>query len=190
MPRTITPQEAEYLDILKTLSPDEQQVLMQAIKNLEDSKNTYSLPEDDLINQLVGHTFTEEERLKLEIESMVTYFRHRRQLLKDALTTSDVADLLGTSRQTPHDRVKGKTLLGVLDNGMLRFPRWQFDPEGPNGVIEGLPEILKALKISDFAKLNWLMSPNPILDGITPVAVLKQGQKDRVLAEAIGIGEN
>ena len=99
-----------------------------------------------------------------------------------------MAKLLGTSRQTPHDRIKSQTLLGVLDKGTYRFPAWQFDPEGPDGVIDGLPEVLRVLEVSDFAKLNWLMRPNPFLDGLTPLVALKQGQKERVIREAAAVG--
>jgi hypothetical protein len=42
--------------------------------------------------------------------------------------------------------------------------------------------------MSDFAKLNWLVRSNPILDGLTPIAALKQGLKERVIQEALGVG--
>lgn len=119
---------------------------------------------------------------------MLENFAYRRQLLAGALSAPQVAKLLGTSRQTPHDRVQAKTLLGVMDKGALKFPAWQFDPEGADGVIDGLPEILKALHMSEFAKLSWLMRPNPYLEGLTPVEVLKQGGKDRAIAEALAVG--
>jgi hypothetical protein len=95
---------------------------------------------------------------------------------------------LGTSRQTPHDRVSSQTLLAIRNNGKLCFPSWQFDPEGSDGVIEGLPAVLKTLEISDYAKLNWLTRLNPYLDGQTPIQALKVGQKERVLAEASAVG--
>jgi hypothetical protein len=50
------------------------------------------------------------------------------------------------------------------DNGKLCFPSWQFDPTGPDGVIDGLSAVLKDLEISDYAKLNWLTRVNPSLD--------------------------
>lgn len=69
-----------------------------------------------------------------------------------------------------------------------KFPSWQFDPEGPDGVVEGLPEVLKALGGSNFSKLNWLVSPNCYLDGIAPIEDLKRGDKERVLKEAEAVG--
>jgi hypothetical protein len=57
-------------------------------------------------------------------------------------------------------------------------------------VIEGLPAVLKALAISDYAKLNWLTRANAYLEDTTPIQALKAGQKKRVLAEAAAVGAN
>jgi len=184
MTPTYDAQEAEYLRILKTLKPDESKIVIDALKDIENTERVDPSTPNNLVDALAGRTFSRQERLQLEIKSLVRYFQRRRELLQDALTASEVAELLGASRQTPHDRVKGQTLLGLLDNGVLRFPMWQFDPEGPNGIIDGLPETLKALNLSDFAKLNWLVRPNPFLDQLTPVEALRQGQKERVIQEA------
>ena len=132
--------------------------------------------------------FSNSERVQLEFWAMLENFAYRRQLLAGALSAPQVAKLLGTSRQTPHDRVQARTLLGVMDKGALKFPAWQFDPQGSDGVIDGLPEVLKALHMSAFAKLSWLMRPNPYLEGLTPVEVLKQGGKDRAIALALAVG--
>jgi hypothetical protein len=55
-------------------------------------------------------------------------------------------------------------------------------------VVDGLPEVLRVLEVSDFAKLNWLMRPNPFLDGLTPAMALDRGQKERVIQEAAALG--
>ena len=84
-------------------------------------------------------------------------------------------ELLATgSRQTVHDRLKAGTLLGILDQGKWRFPLWQFDAEGPNGVIDGLAQVLKALQVSNLAKARWLQKPHPVFGGSTPVDLLRQ----------------
>lgn len=182
-------QAAENIvSLLNDLPLDELDVLSKRLRSVTQGfKSTAA--EDALVAELTGYQFSEVERLELEFASLVRNFQWRRELLKGALSASQVAeDLLGTSRQTPHDRLKSNSLLAVLDRGSWRFPVWQFDPEGPDGVIDGLPEVLKALKVSQLSKLSWLVRPNPFLDGLTPVEALKQGQKERVLAEAVGIG--
>ena len=83
------------------------------------------------------------------------------------------------------------TLLGLKDNGVYKFPLWQFDPEGDDGVIDCLPELLKTLQISDFAKLNWLTKPLRAFEGRTPVEVLKSGDDkdiEDLIVEARGVG--
>jgi hypothetical protein len=135
-----------------------------------------------------GRTYSPEERRALEIEAQLRAFRFRRELLADALTAPQVADLLGTTRQTPHDRARNGGLLAVLDRGQLRFPRWQFDPAGPDGVVPGLPELIRALDVSPLAKVSWLTRPNPYLEDRTPLEALKDGDRDRALDAARAVG--
>lgn len=145
-------------------------------------------PNAVLAESLCDRNYSTEERLALEFTALMQYFEWRRKLLEHSLTASQVAQLLGTSRQTPHDRLKNGTLLAILDKGMWRFPIWQFDPEGPDGVIPGFPEVLAALDVPVMSQLSWLVRPNPFLDGLKPIEALKLGQVERVIAEARGVG--
>jgi hypothetical protein len=148
-----------------------------------------------LIRSLAGgRVFSSPERFELETASLVQYFLRRRELLRDSLTTREVSNLLGVSRQTPHDRVEKGSLLAVLDHGTLRFPIWQFDPEGPDGVIPGLPAVVRALQVSSLAKISWLTTPHRVLhadaanSSITPLEALKLGQVQRVIELARSVG--
>jgi hypothetical protein len=132
--------------------------------------------------------YASEERRVLEIASLMRYFDYRKRLLANAIPASRVAEMLGTSRQTPHDRVKSRLLLGILDNNVLKFPEWQFDPEGPNGVVNGLLEVLGAMKCGTFAQISWLASPNTVFDGLRPIDALKMGRIDEVVHEATAVG--
>ena len=135
-----------------------------------------------------GRSFTEKERLELETASIARYFERRRELLEDTLSAPQVARLLGTARQTPHDRANAGTLLAVRERSGLRFPRWQFDAEGPEGVLMGLPEVVKALAVSPLEKLGWFVRPNPYLEGHTPLEALKAGEWERLVSIACGVG--
>jgi hypothetical protein len=135
-----------------------------------------------------GREFSPAERAETEVDLLRRSFARRHELLAGALTASEVAALLSTSRQTPHDRVARRSLLAVLDRGAYRFPRWQFDPDGEDGVVPGLPAVLRSLAVSPLTKVAWLTRANPVLDGQTPFAALKAGQAERVVALARAVG--
>jgi hypothetical protein len=135
-----------------------------------------------------GRRFSAEERAEAEVDLLHRSFARRSELLAGSLSAPEVAALLGTSRQTPHDRLAGGTLLAVRDRGACRFPRWQFDPNGEDGVVRGLPAVLRALDVPPLAKVAWLTRANPMLDGETPLACLRAGQVERVVALARAVG--
>lgn len=128
------------------------------------------------------------ERAGVGLTGLMRRFDRRRELLADALSPTEVTNLLDVARPTPRNRVAANSLLGVLDGGALRYPAWQFDPDGPDGVIAGLPDVLKALgDRSPFSKLSWLTRMNPYLDDQTPVDALRSGEIERVVEEAEGL---
>lgn len=136
---------------------------------------------------LVGRTFTPGERARLRAETLAHAFAFRRALLADALTAPEVGRQLGVSRQTPHDRARAGVFLAVQDRGAWRFPAWQFDPNGPDGVVARFPEVLRALyRLSDLARASWLASPNAVLDGRRPIDALRT-DPDRVIDQAMGV---
>ncbi|HET7035241.1 MAG TPA: hypothetical protein VFI42_06105 [Thermomicrobiaceae bacterium] len=135
-----------------------------------------------------GLSFSPAERVVAEFEVLARSFLRRQQLLADALSSAQVATLLKTSRQTPHDRFASGSLLAVMDRGALRFPAWQFDPDGPDGVVAGLPHVLRALDVSPMAKVSWLTRASSVLDGATPLAALKTGRIEEVVALARAVG--
>lgn len=144
---------------------------------------------DDSFSRRIGvREYSKDEQASLEFASLVQMFAYRKRILQDSISASQVADMLGVSRQTPHDRVKAGLLLGVLDNNVMKFPAWQFDASGPNGVVQGLPEVLTALNCGPLAKISWLASPNSILDGLKPIDALKKGLVAEVLHEAQAAG--
>lgn len=146
--------------------------------------------EAQLAKEIAGSDYTTEKMWHLELANLQKYYQRRRELLIGSIIASEVADLLGfQSRQTPHDRFKNNRLLAIKDNGVLKFPLFQFDPEGADGVVNGLPDVLEALAdLSPFTKLNWLNKPNPVFDGLTPLNMLKKGKIDEVVIEARAIG--
>lgn len=176
--------------VRSSLEPLGEEALEQLAEKLEqvNSSTPFSGEKAELAHSITGHEYSEQERVEIEQLALLQYFRLRHELLNDALTTPQVATLLGTSRQTPHDRVKSGTLLAVSDRGALRFPPWQFDPASDDGVLPGLAEVVHNLHLPPLSKISWMVGENAFLEGATPLESLKSGQVDKVveLARAAG----
>lgn len=183
---TIDETLARLQDRLNALPPAE---IVAVIKGVAQALAPASKSAAAVVTALAdGQGFAPDERAGAVVEVLTRSFQQRRALLADALPTSQVAALLGTSRQTPHDRVESGSLLAVMDRGALRFPPWQFDPDGEDGVVAGLPAVVRALDVAPLAKISWLTRANPMLDGATPLARLKSGHSEEVLSLAHGVG--
>ncbi|NJK58198.1 MAG: DUF2384 domain-containing protein [Pleurocapsa sp. SU_5_0] len=141
--------------------------------------------EIELAKEITGDDYTDEPSWPLELANLHRLYQRRQRLLEKSLTSTEVAELLDwKTRKTIHDKLKANSILGIKDKGVYRFPAWQFDPEGDDGILDGLPQVLEALEVSDFTKLNWLSKPHPAFDNRTPVEMLKQGNIHDVLVEA------
>ncbi len=148
--------------------------------------------ERELAKKILGENYVEpspSRSLELELANLERYYQRRRELLEGSITSSKVAELLGCqNRATVRDRRLANTLLGIKDGGVYKYPLWQFDPEGDDGVIDGLPEVLAALDVSDFIKLNWFNKPHLAFSGQTPIEILKQGKVKTLVREAMAVG--
>ena len=135
-----------------------------------------------------GRTYSPLEQVTLEAANLQRLFDSRHAFLDGAVSASEAARLLRVSRQTVYERARKGTLLAVEAGGARRFPAWQFDPEGPGGVVAGMPDVLRALPASSFAKALWLTRPSPTFEGRTPLETLKAGERERVLEAAAAVG--
>lgn len=135
-----------------------------------------------------GRTYSPLEQVALETANLQRLFDTRHALLSGAVSASEAARLLGVSRQTVYERARKGTLLAVEEGGARRFLAWQFDPEGPGGVVAGMPDVLRALPVSAFARALWLTRPSPTFEGRTPLETLKAGERERVLEAAAAVG--
>ena len=174
--------------LLDRCEPDELEQLFSGVEHAL-AEPSQSPAQAHLVAELSGgNPIGATERAALELEGQLATFRRRRELLSGALTAPQVAHLLGTSRQTPHDRAKRGSLLAIYDRGMLRFPPWQFDPRSADGVLPGLPAVLRALRTSPLGKASWLIRSNPAIDASRPIDLLRAGEIDRVLRAAQVVG--
>jgi hypothetical protein len=147
--------------------------------------------DDPGVSPLTGEARpSDAEYQQVRLRNLQRAFGERRRLLQDTVTATQVAELLGTGRQTPHDRLKAQTLVAIKDGGQWRFPLWQFDPNGPDGTVRGLPEVLHALRgpLSDLGRLQWFVTAKPLLGDRSPLDALHDGDVPDVIAEARAAG--
>ena len=142
-----------------------------------------------LVDRIAGRSYTREEKLELLKKSLTEGFIARHKLLEDCISGTEVRKLLNSSsRMTPINRINNGTLLAAKEGGVWKFPIWQFDPQGEDSIVEGLAETIKALDISDIAKISWFITPNSHFQGNTPLEMLKSGNIEETVNEARGVG--
>jgi len=105
-----------------------------------------------------------------------------------ALSSAEVAHLLGVSRQTVNNRrLKGR-LIGVpTARGDYEYPVWQF---AAGGVLPGLERVLMAMRDHHpWTQISYMLNADVRLGERTPLEVLRQGRVDDVVAAASMYGE-
>jgi hypothetical protein len=168
-----------------TLGEEGMKNLKRRIATLHSEKTD----DDQELSALLGiEDLSDEQQRILEVNSLFNYFAWRKELLSHSLGAAQAAELLGVSKQAIHERIRDQKLVGMIEANSMRLPTFQFDPAGPNGCVEGLPEILKAMPGSLLSKVSWFTSPNRIFEGLKPIDVLKNGKFDAVLREARAVG--
>jgi len=104
------------------------------------------------------------------------------------LSAGEMADALGITRQAVDKRRKKRTLIGLtVGKRGYAYPAWQL---GPDGVLNGLKDVLNAMNEYDaWTQANFMLSKNKWLEGETPLNDLRRGHLDRVLTAARTYGE-
>lgn len=108
----------------------------------------------------------------------------RRRVTDSAYTRRQVADLLRISPQAVSDRRTAGRLVAIKDGREWRFPRWQFDPRAPEGVIPPLADLRRVFGTDVVGLSLWMTRPQPYLDGRTPREALETDNVDLIVASA------
>jgi hypothetical protein len=105
------------------------------------------------------------------------------------LTVVQVAKHLQVSRQSVDRRRRYNQLLAIpIGRHGYRYPAWQFSPAG---TLAGWAQVLAVLKDRDpWAKMIFFLSPNDRLEHHTPLAALRRGRTNDVVAAAEAYGEH
>lgn len=148
------------------------------------------------LKSLIDNLLSSEFLAQLEkddplLEAKLKGVQHKLELLnyqgKKALTSSEVAAVLGISRQAVDNRRKNNSLLGLsLGSRGYRYPAWQFS----NGnILTGWSEVLKNMEhLDDWSKLIFMLTGDIRLDNKTPLECLKNSQTKEVISAARAYG--
>ena len=117
--------------------------------------------------------------------------KRKKQMLEisgGALSSGQVADVLGISRQAVDKRRSSNQLLALTQGRRgYSYPSFQFDD---GKTIRGLEEVLAELKALDpWMQMAFFTSPNERLGGKTPIESLQKGLVEEVTRAASGYGE-
>jgi hypothetical protein len=95
---------------------------------------------------------------------------------------SDVARLLCKSKQAVS--ADARLLKLELRSGEVGYPVVQFDGRRQLPGVREVVEVLAGVVTTPWTIASWLTSPADVLGGVTPVAALRKGRTDEVLAAA------
>lgn len=103
-----------------------------------------------------------------------------------ALGVADVAGILGISRQAVDERRRAHRLIAVPQGQVYVYPAAQF---GTNGLVPGLDQALEVMPVQDpWMRLEWLLTADDALGGMSPLEVLQSGHAAEAIANAAGHG--
>lgn len=137
--------------------------------------------DDELIAELTdGFQPGQQECKELELITLLRNFKWRRQVLAGALSASQVAQLLGTSQQTPHDLVKS----GIWKSFLFTKPLYAPDKDGLSfcGLIDMLLAMANYRQMPASSMLHFIPYPADTLY----VLALNQ---DLVVAQLMELGK-
>lgn len=145
-----------------------------------------------LIDNLLSSEFLAQlEKTDPLLEAKLKGVCHKQELLnyrgEKALSSSEVATLLGISRQAVDNRRKKNNLLGLsLGSRGYRYPSWQF----VNGdLLSGWVEVLSNLEhLDEWSKLIFMLTGDVRLENLTPLECLQKGRTEEVISAARAYG--
>jgi PAS domain S-box-containing protein len=176
--------------IVDRLSSSEIRQIVESIKSLYNTQENNS--SDGCTSKfLPKSSLSLEEKIVLELRSLLQFFTYRDDLLKNAFTLAQVSTILNDCEEDIIAKVQEKSLLAIDRDGDLLFPAWQFDSNSATNVLVELPTVLNALEETSITQLSWLMNPNSALDEKRPCDVLRNGtpeDKQVLISEAYSAG--
>jgi hypothetical protein len=136
-------------------------------------------------SEVVGSAVTELDPLAPALARGVEHRRTLLNLAGSAMSAEEAGQILGITRQAVDKRRRAGTLLAVREGSDWRYPACQFED---GEVVAGLPDVMRRFDAANaWVVLDFLLAPDTVLAGRTPLEALKAGDHDQVLRLVRGI---
>jgi len=122
---------------------------------------------------------TEDEIFQSHLEAEIKSRTRREKILAEFVPVEEAEKLSQKSRQHLEELRCQRKLIALLVRNRWIYPRWQFDPHSPDGIVPGLGEVLKHIQLSPVGAALWLTQPLEVLGNRRPIDLLKAGEKER-----------
>ena len=135
--------------------------------------------DDPLVD--VDDPISAEEQVAATVWANLEAETHRSRLLSECIGAEQAGQLTGRSRQAVERQRRSRQILALRIGRRWRYPAWQFDIDGPGGLVPQLPEVISNLHLSPAGAAYWLTTPRPELGGKTAIQLLRQRNPKAVL---------
>ncbi|KGD94053.1 MULTISPECIES: helix-turn-helix domain-containing protein [Rhizobium/Agrobacterium group] len=129
-------------------------------------------------SEMVGSAVTDLDPL---VPALARNVEHRQQLLAragGAVSADEAGRILGISRQAVDKRRRTGALLAVREGSDWRYPACQFDQ---GETVAGIADVVRGFSAAGpWIALDFLLAPDAVLGGRTPLAALRAGERDAV----------
>lgn len=146
--------------------------IVRAIRTIQEAKDDPLAEVDEPMD--VAESAEELVLAEVEIQA------NRESILKDCVSAGAAAELIGRSRQAIERLRRMESLLALRSGNQWRYPRWQFEPDAPGGVLPGLGEVLQSLHLSPAGAAFWLLRRSDRI-GASPLDLLRRHRPEPVI---------
>ncbi len=185
----LIPEELALLEELATLEDVDQEHRRQLVRGLQGAVESYrqgGVEEDPLSEVDTPMSF--EDEVESTVWAELEAGKNRARLLRQCVSAGEAGRLTGRSRQAVERQRRDGRLLALRVGRRWRYPAWQFDVDGPGGIVPGLPEVVAHLQASPAGAAHWLTHPQPGLGGEAPIRLLQKRAPEPVLSLAEQLG--
>ena len=176
----------EELSALEELDLEYRRRLAQGLRGTIESYRRGDATEDPLA--AVDDPMDFEEGVEATAWAELEAGKNRARLLRQSVGAEEAGDLTGRSRQAVERQRREGRVVALRAGRRWRYPAWQFDADGPGGLVPGLPEVLAQLHLSPAGTAHWLTTSRPELGGKPPIKLLRRRDKEPVLRLAEQLG--